>query len=61
MVVVCDGATLQTNYIAMENIVGEGTGQIKYRLTGEPGYTDDTAYGGHKFYEFNSDIRWMRV
>ena len=55
-VVVGDGATLQTNYISMENIVGEGTGQIKYRLTWKPGYTDDTKTGGDKFYEYNSDM-----
>lgn len=57
-VVVGDGATLQTNYIAMQNIVGEeeGTGVIKYRCTNIPGFTDDTEWGGYKFYEFNSDI-----
>ena len=60
-VIVGDGATLQTNYIAMENIVGEGTGQIKYRLTSNPGYTDDTEYGGNKFYEFNSDMTGVKT
>ena len=61
-VVVGDGATLQTNYISMENIVGEGTGVIKYRLTGVPtSYTDDTQYGGEKFYEYNSDMSGVKT
>lgn len=56
-VAIGDGAVLQTNYIAMENIEGEGTASIKYRFTGPPtGYTDDTEYGGNKFYEYNSDM-----
>ena len=61
-VVVCDDAVLQTNYIAMENIEGEnkGTGIIKYRLTNEPGFTDDTEYGGIKFYEWNSDMSGVK-
>lgn len=61
-VVVGDGATLQTNYIAMENIVGEGTSVIKYRFTGPPtSYTDDTQYGGEKFYEYNSDMTGVKT
>ena len=61
-VVVCDDAVLQTNYIAMENIEGEdkGTGVIKYRFTSLPGFTDDTEYGGIKFYEWNSDISGVK-
>lgn len=61
-VVVGDDAVLQTNYIAMENIEGEtkGTGVIKYRFTYEPGFTDDTEYGGIKFYEWNSDMSGVR-
>ncbi len=60
-VVVGDGATLQTNYIAMENIVGEGTAQIKYRRTGLPDFTDDTQYNGLKFYEYNSDMSGVKT
>jgi hypothetical protein len=61
-VVVCDDAVLQTNYIAMENIEGEdkGTGVIKYRFTSMPGFTDDSEYGGIKFYEWNSDISGVK-
>ena len=59
--VVGDGATLQTNYIAMENIVGEGTAQIKYRRTGLPDFTDDTQYNGLKFYEYNSDMSGVKT
>ena len=61
-VVVNDDAVLQTNYIAMENIEGEdkGTGVIKYRLTSMPGFTDDTEYGGIKFFEWNSDISGVK-
>lgn len=61
-VVVCDDAVLQTNYIAMENIEGEdkGTGVIKYRFTSLPGFTDDSEYGGIKFYEWNSDISGVK-
>ncbi len=59
-VVVGDGATLQTNYIAMEHIVGEGTSQIKYRFTFMPTfYTNEADYdygGDDKYYEYNSDM-----
>jgi hypothetical protein len=56
VVTVCDGAVLKTNWIAMETIEGKGTAEIKFRLESVSGYTDDTEYGGEKFYEFNSDM-----
>lgn len=59
-VIVGDGAVLRTNWVAMENIEGEGKAEIKYRLTHTTGYTDDTEYGGDKFYEFNSDMSGVK-
>lgn len=56
VVTICDGAVLKTNWIAMETIEGRGTAEIKFRLESVSGYTDDTQYGGDKFYEFNSDM-----
>lgn len=55
-VIIGDGAVLRTNWVAMENIIGEGSAKIQYRLTHVTAYTDDSNYGGDKFYEFNSDM-----
>ena len=59
-VVVGDGAILRTNWVAMENIQGEGKAEIKYLLINPQSYTDDTEYGGDKFYEFNCDMSGIK-
>lgn len=59
-VVVGDGTVLRTNWVAMENIEGEGTAEIKYKLIAPTSYTDDTEWGGEKFYEFNSDMSGVK-
>ncbi len=59
-VIIGDGAVLRTNWVAMENIEGEGTAEIKYLLINPTSYTDDTEYGGDKFYEFNSDMSGVK-
>lgn len=59
-VVVSDGAVLQTNNIAMQNVVGEGTAHILYRMTSNPWFTDDTVWGGNMFYEFTSQMSGVK-
>lgn len=63
-VVIGEDAALQTNWIAMENIVGEGEGEhkarINYVFTNAPtAYTDEQRFNiesRDKYYEYNSDM-----
>ena len=59
-VIVGDNAVLQTNRVAMENIIGEGerTARINYRFDYQPTSNwDEADYGGEgKFYEYSPDM-----
>lgn len=64
-VIVGDNAVLQTNRVAMENIIGEGerTARINYRFDYQPTSNwDEADYGGEgKYYEYSPDMVGVRI
>lgn len=68
VVTICDGAVLQTNWISMETIEGQGTAKIKYRLEFSDGtnvgFYDDSTPGttdGPKWFQYQCDMYHLKT